>query len=46
VFAVTDAGRYLFVVVAEAMDGRDIIVTARDMTTSERRLYQRRTHRT
>lgn len=42
VFGTTDAGRYLMVVLSEAMDGRDFAVTARDMTDSERRTFQRR----
>lgn len=32
VYCTTTAGRYLLVVVAEAPDGRDFVVTARDMT--------------
>jgi uncharacterized DUF497 family protein len=42
VFAETEAGRFLFVVVGEAMDGRDFVVTARDMTVNERRLFRKR----
>src|SRR5262249_4827929 len=40
VFAVTSSGRYLFVVVTQAADGRDFIVTARDMTNSEKRTFR------
>ncbi len=38
----TIAGRYLFVVLAEAEDGRKFVVTAREMTAPERREYQRK----
>ena len=38
----TDAGRYLFVVLSEALDGRDYVVTARDMESNERQTYSRR----
>jgi len=37
----TDAGRHLLVVVAEAEDGRDFVVTARGMDASERRSFIR-----
>jgi uncharacterized DUF497 family protein len=39
VLGTTDAGRPLLVVVTEASDGRDFVVTARDMTTNERQLF-------
>lgn len=39
VFACTSAGRYLLVVLAEALDGRDYVVTARDMTDTERTAF-------
>jgi hypothetical protein len=39
VFAQTSAGRYLLVVLAEALDGRDYGVTARDMTDTERHAF-------
>lgn len=42
VFSTTHAGRYVLVVLAEAMDGRDYVVTAREMTDSERRTFRRR----
>jgi uncharacterized protein len=42
VFGTTDAGRYLLVVLTEAFDGRDYVVTARDMTETERRTFVRR----
>ena len=42
VFAQTAAGRYLFVVVSQAADGRDFIVTARGMTGSEQRRFRER----
>lgn len=38
------SGRYLLVVVAQAGDARDFVVTARDMTDSERRLFRRKGH--
>ena len=38
--AQTAAGRYLLVVVAEGLDGRDFIVTARDMTDNEKRTFR------
>ncbi len=40
IFGQTSAGRYLFVVVAEGVDGRDFIVTARDMTDNEKRTFR------
>jgi hypothetical protein len=42
VFGTTAAGRYLLVVLAEALDGRDYVVTARPMNNSERRTFRRR----
>jgi uncharacterized DUF497 family protein len=41
-FGTSDAGRYLLVVLAEAIDGRDYVVTARDMTDSERETFRRK----
>ncbi|MGH9102205.1 MAG: hypothetical protein ACRDYD_04365 [Acidimicrobiales bacterium] len=38
----TDAGPLLLVVVTEASDGRDSVVTARDMITKERRTFRER----
>lgn len=38
----TDAGRLLLVVVTEAGDGRDFVVTARDMTVAEKRAFRKR----
>ncbi|TDN65406.1 hypothetical protein C8E95_6893 [Pseudonocardia autotrophica] len=43
VYGRTDAGRYLVVILSEAEDGRDFVVTARDLTDSERRSFLRRT---
>lgn len=40
VFAQTAAGRFLLVVVGRAADGRDFIITARDMTRSEQRRFR------
>lgn len=42
VFGATQAGRYLMVVTADAMDGRIYVITARDMTVSEKRRFQAR----
>ena len=37
----TEAGRYLFIVFIYKRDRRALILSARDMTSKERRLYQR-----
>lgn len=42
VFAMTDAGRYLLVVIAPALDGGVYVVTARDLNDSERRTFRRK----
>ena len=42
VMGTTLAGRYLFVVVAEAGRGGVYVVTAREMTEAERRRFRRR----
>jgi uncharacterized protein len=42
IFGTTASGRFLIVVLAPWGDGRDGVVTARDMTTSERRQFRRR----
>jgi uncharacterized DUF497 family protein len=42
VFGTTDAGRYLLVVLTEAVDGRDHVVTAREMTDAERQAFRRK----
>jgi uncharacterized protein len=42
VFGTTDTGRYLLVVLAESIDGRAYVVTARDMTTAERQAFRRK----
>jgi hypothetical protein len=42
VFGTTAAGRYLLVVLAEGQDGREFVVTARDMTDREQRLFSRK----
>jgi uncharacterized protein len=41
VWCTTTSGRHLLVVVAEAPDGRDFIVTARDMDDDEKKRFQR-----
>lgn len=38
----TGAGRYLFVVLTEALDGRWYVVTAYDMTPAQRRAYNQK----
>ena len=43
IYGQTDTGRYLVVIISEAEDGRDFVITARDMSPSERRSFQRRT---
>ena len=40
-FGQTEAGRYLVVFFVHKKDGRALVVSARDMTHSERRLYER-----
>lgn len=45
VFGLTDAGRPLAVLLTEALDGRDYVVTARPMTDTERRTFRRKTGR-
>jgi uncharacterized protein len=42
VFGTTDAGRYLAILLTGALDGRDYVVTARDMTDTERRAFRRK----
>ena len=37
-----DEGRYLLVVLAESIDGRAYVVTARDMTNAERQAFRRK----
>jgi len=41
-FGTTSAGRHLLVVLTEAMDGRDYVVTARRMTDAERQTFRRK----
>lgn len=40
VLGTTDAGRHLFVVVAQSADGRDFVITARNMTAAEKRTFR------
>lgn len=42
VFGTSDAGRYLLIVLVDALDGRDYVATARDMTDKERRTFRRK----
>jgi hypothetical protein len=44
-FGTTDAGRYLMIVLVEAVDGRDYVVTAREMTDAERQAFRRKGRR-
>jgi hypothetical protein len=41
IYGTTDAGRYLLIVVSEALDGLDFIVTARDMDLDEQQEFRR-----
>lgn len=41
-YGVTDEGRHLFIVFVWARRGRPRIISARDMTRSERRYYERK----
>jgi uncharacterized protein len=43
VFGTTSAGRHLLVVLIKAVDGSDYCVTAREMTTRERRTFRGKT---
>jgi uncharacterized DUF497 family protein len=45
VLGTSNEGRHLLVVVAEASDGRDFVVTARDMTDTEKRLFREKAER-
>jgi hypothetical protein len=42
VWCTTAAGRHLLVVVVDAADGRDYIVTARDMDDDEKASFRRK----
>lgn len=44
VLGTSNAGRYLFVVVAQSADDRDFIITARDMTVAEKRTFREKGH--
>lgn len=44
VLGTTDAGRHLLVVVTESADGRDFVITARDMTAAEKRTFREKGH--
>ena len=44
VLGTSNEGRHLLVVVSEAADGRDFVVTARDMTNNEKRLFREKGH--
>jgi len=41
-YSATDEGRLLLVVLAEAVDGRWYVATAREMTDTERRTFRRK----
>lgn len=42
VYGTTNAGRYLLVILSESQDGPNYVVTARNMTDSERRTFRRK----
>ena len=42
VYSMTNAGRYLLIVIAPALDGGVHVVTARDLNDSERRTFRRK----
>jgi uncharacterized protein len=42
ILGTSNTGRHLLVVVSEAADGRDFVVTARDMTNNEKRLFRKK----
>ena len=42
VFGTTDAGRYLLVVMAESIDGRRYVVSARDRTDAEHQAFRQK----
>ncbi len=44
VLGITTAGRHLLVVVTEAANGRDYIITARDMSPTEKRTFRAKGH--
>ena len=41
-FGTTDEGWYLLIVLAESIDGRAYVVTARDVTNAERQVFRRK----
>ena len=44
VLGITTAGRHLLIVTTEAADGRDYIITARDMSPTEKRTFRAKGH--
>ncbi len=40
VYGTTNAGKYLLAVLSESMDGRWYVVTSREMTAGERRVFE------
>jgi len=44
VLGITTAGRHLLIVTTEAADGRDYIITARDMRPTEKRTFRAKGH--
>lgn len=44
VFGQTESGRYLLVVLADSADGRWFVVTARDMTATEKSAFRKKGH--
>jgi len=44
ILGTTDAGRYLLIITTQAADGRDFIITARDMSPTEKRTFRTKGH--
>ena len=44
VLGITITGRHLLIVTTEAADGRDFIITARDMSPTEKRTFRTKGH--
>ena len=40
ILGTTDAGRYLLIITTQAADGRDFIITTRDMSPAEKRTFR------
>lgn len=42
IYGITNAGRHLLIIISEGADGRDWVVTAREMTATERRTFRKK----